>query len=481
MVTKASGSSDKFESRGNLTPKILVLDDDTFVLRFFEMIFKEEGYLFFPAKSCKECKNLLKKETFHLCILDVRLPDGNGIDLMKWIRKQGIDFPIIIITAYGSISDAVQAIKIGAFDFATKPFDNTQKIKISIKNALNQVFLSTEIQELRFQLESTSHLKPIIGKSNKIVHVLNMIQKAARVESNILIDGESGTGKELVAKAIHEKSDRRGRPFVAINCVALPETLLESSLFGYEKGAFTGATKKTKGFFEEAHSGTLLLDEIGDATPSLQAKILRAVEEHTVLHVGGTKPIFVDVRLIFSTNKNLVKEVAEGRFRRDLYYRINVIKITLPPLRERKEDIPLLAEYFINQHCVKSSVPKKHLERSAIRHLINSNWPGNVRELQNLMERVVALHHKGSVTAEDLSQYRDEKTFKDEENYLNEDYSEAKRYFEKKYFENLIAISDGDMALAAKNSQVHRATIYRKIKELGIKNRWSKDRDLREW
>ncbi len=453
-------------------PSVLVVDDEPFARKFFETILKEDGYQCVALESAKKSYDYLKAETVpDLIILDVRLRDGNGLQVLEWIREQDMTVPVIIITAYGSISDAVRAMKTGAYDFFTKPFEDTNKIKISIKNALELGKLSKENILLRTRLQSQSVFQNIIGKSRKMMEVYEMIEKTAKVASNILIEGESGTGKDLVAKAIHDLSSQREQAFIPVNCAALPETLLESVLFGYEKGAFTGALKTTPGFFEEAHRGTLFLDEIGEAPASVQVKILRAVEAETIFRVGRTKPIPIQVRLIFATNKDLGKEVAGGRFRSDLYYRINTIKINLPPLRERKEDIPLLVNHFLEEYCLASGIKRKSFEDQALRYITEREWPGNARELKNFVERVVALHSQTTVSRKDLEKYLEGDPSVERGTLFENVFEIAKREFERKYFEKLIAQSEGDLVLASSRSGIHLATMYRKLKKLGIKGK----------
>ena len=449
---------------------ILVVDDELFARKFFQTIADDENYRCDTAETVGACKNYLEQKRLpDVIVLDVRLPDGNGLKLMQWIRDSGIELPIIIITAYGSIDDAVNAMKMGSFDFFTKPFDNPRKVKISLKNALDHERLVNENRFLKSQLQSQETFQNIIGKSKKMIKIFEMIQKVSKVSSNILIEGESGTGKELVAKAIHNLSSQSGHSFIPVNCAALPEALLESVLFGYEKGAFTGANKTTHGFFEEAGNGTLFLDEIGDAPSSVQVKILRAVQENTIFRVGSPTPIPVNVRLIFATNRNLSKEVSEGRFREDLYYRINVIKVSLPPLMERKDDIPLLVDFFITKYCKKAKIAKKRFNEKAVMLLLNSNWPGNVRELENFIERIVALHPKDIVNTEDLTTYFEDAIPQSQTRLVLSSFEDAKRDFEKNYFENLIQTNSGDLNKVAAISRIHLATIYRKLKTLGMK------------
>ncbi|MBI4775628.1 MAG: sigma-54-dependent Fis family transcriptional regulator [Deltaproteobacteria bacterium] len=426
----------------NMAPTVLVVDDEAFARRFFETILEQEGYACRTAETAAQCRKYLESEgPPDLLVLDVRLPDGN----------------------------AVNAMKLGAFDFITKPFEDANKVKISIKNAVAHRRLALENRQLRTQLQSRSVFQNMVGESKCMQRVFELIEKSARVGSHILIEGESGTGKDLVAEAIHNLSEQRDGRFVPVNCAALSESLLESALFGYEKGAFTGAQRTTPGFFEEASGGTLFLDEIGDASLGVQAKILRAVEEGAIYRVGRTKPISVNARLIFATHKDLSKEVAEGRFRQDLYYRINIIKIHLPPLRERKEDIPLLVQRFMERYASETGVSKKGFENGATSYLMQRDWPGNVRELKNFVERVMALHPHETVTREDLRPYGEEDSLRAMMGIESLDFDEARERFEQAYFETLIAKAKGDLSLAAEYSGKHVATIYRKIKALGIK------------
>ena len=449
---------------------ILVVDDEPFARKFFNSIADDEQHQCTAVENVTECKSYLgQHQPPDLIILDIRLPDGNGLDLMQWIRERNIEVPVIIITAYGSIDDAVAAMKMGTFDFFTKPFDNPRKLKISIKNALEQRRLVNENRWLKSQLQSQEVFQNIIGRSTKMGSIFELIQKAARVKSNILIEGESGTGKELVAKAIHNLSGQSENSFIPVNCGALPESLLESVLFGYEKGAFTGADRATPGFFEEANNGTLFLDEIGDAPSSVQVKILRAVQEGSIFRVGRTTPISVNVRLIFATNKQLSQEVSQGRFREDLYYRINVIKLSLPPLAERKEDIPLLVNHFVSKYCDAANINKKQFDDKAILYLLKRRWQGNVRELENFVERIVALHTGDRISAEDLANFFEEPLSLPDDRFLSLPYEEARQDFEKRYFEQLILNSGGDLNKVAAFSGIHLATIYRKLKSLGIK------------
>jgi two-component system nitrogen regulation response regulator NtrX len=463
------GTDIEVETKQNLSATVLVVEDESFSRQLFKMILEDDNYQYVGVETLAEARNYLEKNLPDLIVLDVQLPDGNGLEFFNWLCDQEVSVPVIIMTAFGSISDAVKAIKKGAYDFIPKPFEDTNKVRNLIKNALEHGRLKQENSLLRARLESPGVFKDILGESKAMKHVFDMVQRAARADSNILIEGGSGTGKELVGKAIHDLSNRKDDSFIPVNCGALPETLLEAALFGYEKGSFTGAQKTTKGFFEEADGGTLFLDEIGDASPPVQVKILRAVEYGEIYRVGATKPISVNVRCLFATNKDLNQEVAENRFREDLFFRINVIKITLPALEDRREDIPLLVKFFSDKFCSKAGAEKKIFSEDAISFLRNFPWKGNIRELKNFIERVVVLHPEKSVTAADLTRYNHNATGENSGNLYELDYEKARNAFEKKYFEGLLSRSGGDLNQAIEFSGVHRATIYRKIKDLDIK------------
>jgi two-component system nitrogen regulation response regulator NtrX len=446
---------------------VLVIEDEAFSQQLFKMILEDDGHKYVGVETLEEGRKFIETETPDLVVLDVQLPDGSGLDFFDWLCEHEFPAPVIIMTAFGSISDAVKAMKMGAYDFIAKPFDETNKVRILVKNALEHGRLKKENSLLRARLESPRVFKDILGESKPMQHVFDMIQRAARVDSYVLVEGGSGTGKELVGKAIHDLGPRRENSFIPVNCGALPENLLEAALFGHEKGSFTGAQKTTKGFFEEADGGTLFLDEIGDASPSVQVKILRAVEYGEIYRVGSTKPTKVNVRCLFATNKDLSQEVEEGRFREDLFFRINVIKIVLPLLDQRRDDIPLLVKHFSDKFCLNSGLEKKIFSEDAISFLRNYAWKGNVRELKNFIERVVVLHPEKTVNAADLTEYSHNSRAHGD--FYDLDYENARNAFDKKYFESVLSRTGGDLRQAIEFSGVHRATIYRKIKDLGIK------------
>lgn len=452
------------------TPTVLVVEDEAYSRKFLKNILTESGCQYIGMASIKEGRAYLAKADLpDLILLDIRLPDGSGLDFFGWICTQELPVPVILMTAHGSIEEAVVAMKGGAYDFITKPFDDLGKIRLSLKNALEHGRLKTENLMLRAKLNSPRVFQEIIGKSKEMEKVFFLIQKAAQTKSNVLIEGGSGTGKELVAKAIHDLSDRKRQPFIPVNCGALPENLLESALFGHEKGAFTGADKMNKGFFEEADGGTLFLDEIGDAPLSVQVKILRAVEYGTIYRVGSTKPIAIDVRFLSATHKDLKVEIDEARFREDLFYRINVINIFLPSLEKRRSDIPVLLQHFANKICLDLGVEEKVFTSEVISFLRNRPWPGNVRELKNFIERVVALHSGKEVNLEEVTAMCARSLSGNEGSLYDIDFEQARSNFEKIYFQKLIDACHGDLALAVETSGVHKTTIYRKLKDHKIK------------
>ena len=445
--------------------KVLIVDDELFSREYFQKILEKIDFEVRTFSTGCDGLNAFKESFYDLVILDVRLPDADGIEILRQIKEINRLTPVIIVTAYGTVENAVQAMKLGAFDFLMKPFQETEKVLITVKNAIYQGKLERENLLLKNKLKSESLFPNIIGKSEGMQRVFELIRKASQVDSNVLIQGESGTGKELMARAIHMNSVRGKSVFLAIDCGALPENLLETTLFGYERGAFTGAFKMTKGYFEEADGGTLFLDEIGEASPSLQVRLLRCLQEKEVIRVGGTKSYPVDVRVIMATNKNLQEEVVRRRFRRDLFYRINVIKIDLPPLRERREDVPLLANHFIEKYCASMNKNKKIIYPKALQILMNHEWPGNVRELQNVFERIVALHTGETITDKDVVEHITIFRGEEEYDFMDYSYEKAKELFEKRYLENLFKKFPKNLHKASLHAKVHPATLYRKLNQ----------------
>ncbi|MEO0094384.1 MAG: sigma-54 dependent transcriptional regulator [candidate division WOR-3 bacterium] len=416
-----------------MKPKILLLDDEESLLKWLSYALQENGYEVFATTEPRNALNQLKSERFDCVISDIRMPGMDGFLFLKNVRAIYPNLPVIFITAYGSMESVINALRDGASDYILKPF--------GIEEILNRIRVN-----LRKEKE-----KPIeiIGESKVMKNILNLVDKIAQTDTTVLILGESGTGKELIAREIHRRSKRASYNFVTISCAALPETLLESELFGYKKGAFTGATTDKNGLFLVANKGSFFLDEIGDTPGSIQMKILRLLEEREIVPLGSTKPIKVDVRLIAATNKDLYEEVKQKRFREDLYYRLNVIPITLPPLRQRKEDIPLLAEHFLKSICERENLGEKRLMKSTIEILKNYSWPGNVRELKHIIERASVLADTYYIKPEhiNLPGVKIEPLKKLEDNEIKRALKEC----------------NGNITEAAKRLGISRATLYRRI------------------
>ncbi len=384
-----------------MNPKILIVEDETRMRKLLTMLLSDLPVNFAEASDGKEAWEIFNSEGADLVITDLKLPGIHGMELLKMINEKDSEIPIIVITAYGSIENAVEAIRAGAFDYITKPFEE-ERIRVCVTKALRMVRLLSEVRNLRKEIESRHDFKNIIGDSAAMCHVLKLAGDVSQTDTTVLITGESGTGKELLSKAIHFNSNRASGPFVAVNCATIPTTLLEAEMFGYEKGAFTGAVTRKPGKFELASGGTLFLDEIGDMHIDMQAKLLRVLEEQEFERLGGTRSVKVDIRLIAATNKDLAQMVNQGKFREDLYYRINVFPINIPPLRERQEDIPLLACHFVK--LLGEAMGKRNLKFTdeAMAFLKKQRWPGNVRELKNVIERAMILCQGEKITRRHL-------------------------------------------------------------------------------
>jgi two-component system NtrC family response regulator len=381
--------------------RILIVEDEDLMRELLTKILAGENYRIYQAPSAEEALKLMQDQAYDLVLTDLRLKGMNGLQLLTEVRVLDPDIVVIVMTAYASVETAVEAMRKGAYDYITKPFIN-EEIRVMLRRALNQRHLSRENRHLKRELRERYRFENIVGNSEAMERVYRLIEKVSAISSNVLIVGETGTGKELVARAMHYNSERSDRPFVAVNCGALTETLLESELFGHVKGAFTGAIANHEGFFRKADKGTLFLDELSEVSHGLQVKLLRAIQEREVIPVGGREPLKFDVRFIAATNKNLEDEVKKGTFREDLFYRINVITIPLPPLRDRKEDVPLLVNHFLQKYAQRLGRPSVKISREALQVLVNYDWPGNVRELENMIERAVALCEEDVIETTDL-------------------------------------------------------------------------------
>jgi len=382
---------------------LLIVDDEASLRDFLSIVFEEERWRVETAGSLAEARMAMAKHEPDIILCDLMLPDGSGIDLLREVKTATPSVAVVMITAHTSTKSAVEALKAGAFDYIAKPFD-IDELKIIVRNAAERKELEDENIHLRTALEERFTFSNIIGRSARMQEIFSIVQRIAKTTSTVLISGDSGTGKELIARAIHYNSGRRGK-FVSINCGALPETLLESELFGHERGAFTGAIREKKGLFTEADRGTIFLDEIGETSTAMQIKLLRVLQDHVVRRVGSNSETQVEVRVIAATNRDLAESIRAGSFREDLFYRINVIPIALPPLRQRREDIALLVEHFITKYSKSMGVPQKRISSDAMRSIEKYHWPGNVRELENVIERMIALEASDVLTTKSLPEH----------------------------------------------------------------------------
>jgi len=376
---------------------VIIIDDEKSLLDLLSVVFKKEGYGVKTALSAAKAFEIIDREDIDLVVTDIKMPEKDGMEVLRHVRETRPDVPVVMITAYGSINQAVETLKAGALDYVVKPFD-VEELKIIVARGLAERRLKQENIRLKHDLKERYSFENMIGKSRAMQEIYTLIEKVAGTDSTVLVTGESGTGKEMGARAIHFQSGRRDNQFVSINCAALPENLLESELFGHTRGSFTGAVADKKGMFEVATRGTLFLDEVGEMSPWTQVKLLRALQERKVRRVGGTEEIAVDVRIIAATNQDLKKRIQEGKFREELFYRLNVISFDMPPLRKRTEDIPLLVTYFLQKYCDRLGKKTKRFTPEVIGLLEAYAWPGNIRELENVIERIVAIEDRETVT-----------------------------------------------------------------------------------
>ena len=442
--------------------RILVVDDDRNLLELIKIRLESAQYDVDSAMNEEDAVEKARNQVFDIAVIDLHLINKSGITLMEEIHAINPEMPVIILTAYGTIESAVESMKKGAYSYLTKPFD-ARELLLQIEKALEKQKLSTEISRLKGLLTDKYDFSNIVARSEKMQRVLEQVLRIARTESTIYIYGDSGTGKELVAKAVHLISERNDKAFVDINCAAIPESLLESELFGHEKGAFTGAVRTRGGLFTQANGGSIFLDEIGDMPLYIQAKLLRVLQERRFYPVGGKEPVEVDVRLIVATNKDLEEEVKKGRFREDLFYRIHVIPIYLPPLSDRREDIPPLVDHFLRIFTTNMNKKIKGLTPQALQILMMKDWPGNVRQLQNTIEYAVAMAQEDYIT-EDLLQHQ--KEISPEE---LRPLKEAKANFERSYIIHLLEMTQGNVSQAAKMAGKYRADFYNLLKKYNLK------------
>ena len=450
-------------------PKILIVDDEKAIRRTLKEILEYEKYDIEEAEDGEIGLEKIEKNSYDVVILDIKMPKKDGLEVLTEMQQKGIDTPVIVLSGHGNIETAVEAVKKGAFDYIPKPPD-LNRLLITVRNAMDKVSLVTETKILKKKIAKS---KDIVGESNPIVKIKETIAKVAPTEARVLITGDNGSGKELVARWLHEQSNRANGPLVEVNCAAIPSELIESELFGHEKGAFTSAIKQRIGKFEQANGGTLFLDEIGDMSLSAQAKVLRALQENKITKVGGDKEEKVDVRVVAATNKDLLKEVEENRFRMDLYHRLSVILIHVPSLNERKDDIPVLADHFLNEICGDYGIPVKKIEKDALESLQARNWTGNIRELRNVVERLVIMSEK-TITKQDVIDYsgpssKAENKGIDFDKFAN--LQQLNDYVERSFIENKLDKNSWNTSKTADDIGMSKKALEEKLESLGLKKR----------
>lgn len=444
---------------------VLIIDDELQICESINMILEYEGYDVEFTTSAIEGLEKFASKDFAAVFLDIQMPEMNGFDVLKKIKEQKQSASVIIISAHGSVENAIKATRLGAFDFLEKPIDR-DKLLISVRNATESASLKEEYEEIKKVWVGDGE---ILGKSKAIQNILQMIDKVAPLDTRVLITGENGTGKELVARAIHKKSERKEKSFVEVNCAAIPNELIESELFGHEKGSFTGAVQQRIGRFELANKGTLFLDEVGDMSLQAQAKVLRAIEDGKIERVGGGKKIDVDVRLIAATNKNLKDEISKGTFREDLFHRLNVIPINVPPLRERLEDIPILVDHFANDISLKHKKPLTKFSDDAIQVLKNQSWTGNVRELRNIVERIIIIVDKREISRKDIEfMFASNQQSVDDLVDTSNSFQEFKEKVERVFILKQLIANDWNISKTAEMLDIQRSHLYNKMKKYGI-------------
>jgi DNA-binding NtrC family response regulator len=450
---------------------VLVVDDEKNIRRTLRMVLEGEGYAVNGFDTAEEGIASLEEDGADLVLLDVRLPGIDGMEALGRIKLRWPDLPVVMISGHANLSDAVEATRRGAFDFLEKPLDR-ERVLVAIRNALERRTLAREVGELRARVQKTEEM---VGRAPAILKLHEQISKVAPTNGRVLITGESGTGKELIARAVHARSQRAQSVFVKVNCAAIPHELIESELFGHEKGSFTGAVGKKRGQFEVAHGGTLFMDEIGDMAPSAQAKVLRVLQNGEMTRVGGERSIVVDVRVIAATNKDLEAEVKAGKFREDLYFRLNVVPIHCPPLRERAEDIPLLVERFTDQFCAENGLRVKKVDAGVMRRMQGYAWPGNVRELKNVIERMVILSDD-PIVEKDLPEYIGgaRPTF-DTRAFVGRTLRDFNREMEREFIRAALDRNDWNVSRTATALGIERTNLHKKMKGYGIRRAGSAD------
>ncbi len=437
---------------------ILIVDDEDSVRDSLHSWFIEDGFRVECAENAKKALTMLESDAFDIILADIKMPGMDGLEMLRRIKALKKDSIVIVMTAFATVDTAVKALKDGAYDYVTKPFDPDDLTHL-IRNATRQISLVDENENLKKKVISLENVEDLIGTSEAMKNVLREVESVAQTNSSVIITGESGTGKELVARAIHSNSPRKFFPFVSVHCGALTESLLESELFGHEKGAFTGAMYNRKGRFEMADSGSIFLDEIATISTKMQVELLRVLESKTFTRVGGNKEISSDFRVICATNRDLKGLVEKGLFREDLFYRLNVVNIQLPPLRERKEDIPLLVDYFIKKYCLSMNKPAATIELAALKRIQEFNFPGNIRELENMIERAIVVGNGKKITLKDLPLEKNTVTTN----------AESLDDFEKAFILQILNKYDWNISRTARALKVDRVTLYNKIKKYDLK------------
>ncbi len=449
--------------------RLLIIDDEENMRHMLSVVTSKAGYQVTMAENGEQALAIQKKAPFPFILCDLKMPKMDGLQFLKAIPEDGAKPIVIMMSAYATIDDAVDAMKTGAYDFITKPF-KTAEILLALEKAGNHLELQEENTRLKArvkELQASGNFEDIVAHSQKMRSLLQLTEKVARYDTTVLITGESGTGKELIAQGIHQKSERNGKPFIAVNCGSIPENLLESEFFGYVKGAFTGADSDRKGLFEEAESGTLFLDEIGELPLGLQVKLLRVLQEEEIRPVGSVKTKATNVRVITATAKDMEKEVEEGRFREDLFYRLNVITLNLPPLRERKEDIPRLCTHFLAMLNTKMNLSIESISQEAMGVLLSREWKGNIRELKNCLERAAIVAEGREILPSDLSGARSVSSCDEKINEMLGTFSlkQAKKIIEKKLISRALETSNGNKSMAARLLEISYPSLLAKIKE----------------
>lgn len=450
--------------------RILIVDDEANIRRILSAVLETEGYRTVAVETLAEAREIMMAGDVQVVLTDLRLQREDGLDLLRWIREQNYFTPVIILTAHGTVDSAVDAMKQGAFDYVSKPFERSELVRVIQKAALTYKFQNHHFVKAG---EPDASGFPMIGRHRTMKEVFSLVKKVAGTSSTVLICGESGTGKELVAQAIHDHSDRRKGPFIKINCAAIPSTLMESELFGYERGAFTGAVNSKPGRFELADGGTLFLDEIGEMSVEMQVKLLRVLQEQTFERVGGIRTTKVDVRLITATNKDLLEEVSEGRFREDLYYRLNVVPVHLPPLRDRPSDIPLLVAHFVEKFSARMGRKAPEFSADTLKKLCEFSWPGNIRQLENVVERLLVIREGDTITPEQLPKEilgtEEESLELSAGQSLKDQVRDATRIIERKAIEAALRENEFNVTRTARSLNISRKGLQLKMKELGLR------------